>query len=338
MSTLDSGLSVPLQRRAAVQTEPRARLERMMEIRLVEDKIMHLFSEGAIHGTTHTAQGQEAIAVAIGATTRLDDMVAGTYRGHALALALGVPSEAVLGEILGRELGCVGGFGGSMHLSCLDVGLLPTSAIVGAGIPISVGAALSGKVLEEDRVAIAVFGDGAANIGAFHEGLNLAAIWELPVVFVCENNLYGEYSPIGRTTPVGDIAVRAKGYAMPGVIVDGQDIEEVMATMRTAIQRARDGGGPTLIEAKTYRYSGHSRSDMGTYRPAGELESWSARDPVDLYASRLLGDGVLSQAEIDAIRATQIVAIEESVAKALAAEPSKVANMFKNVLAVNQQK
>lgn len=320
-----------LERRQQLAKGPMALLERMLEIRTVEDGVQELFAQGLVHGTTHTAQGQEAVAVAIAAATRPSDAVGCTYRGHGLALALGVPIEAVLGEILGRQIGCMGGLGGSMHLSNPDVGLLPTMAIVGAGIPVAVGAALSAKVRGTDGVAVAVFGDGATNIGAFHEGLNLAAIWKLPTIFVCENNLYGEYSRIQLTTPVTDLAVRAKSYDMQAEIVDGQQLDMVAAVVERAVARARAGEGPTFIEAKTYRYVGHSRSDKGAYRPTGELEAWQKRDPITLYAEQLRNEGILD--DLEGLRTEVTARVKESTEAALASPPAAAEQMFANVLA-----
>ena len=294
-----------LQRREGVISNRRTRYERMVEIRLLEDKVMEIFAEGLIPGTTHTCQGQEAVCVGVAAATRPTDIVVCTYRGHGIALALGVPTESVLGEIMGRQIGCMGGLGGSMHLSDLSVGLLPTSAIIGAGIPIAAGAALTSQILGNDTVAVSVFGDGTTNIGAFHEGLNLASVWKLPVIFVCENNQYGEYSRIERTTPVTDLAVRATSYNMPSEIVDGQDVDAVEAAMALAVARARSGGGPTLIEAKTYRYAGHSRSDKATYRPAGELDVWLQRDPIKLFGAKLVEEGLLEEADLELVDAEQ---------------------------------
>ncbi|HLI14805.1 MAG TPA: thiamine pyrophosphate-dependent dehydrogenase E1 component subunit alpha [Acidimicrobiales bacterium] len=333
MTQVDESTKEPLARREALQSGRRARYERMVEIRLVEDKVMELFAQGMIAGTTHTAQGQEAVCVGIAAVARPDDVVACTYRGHGMALALGATREAVLGEILNRQVGCMGGLGGSMHLSELSVGLLPTMAIVGAGIPIGAGAALSAQVLGRDNVAISVFGDGASNIGAFHEGLNLAAIWKLPVVFVCENNQYGEYTRIDRTTPVQDIATRAASYAIPGEIVDGQDVDAVEAAVSRAIARARAGEGPTLIEAKTYRYSGHSRSDKATYRPPGELEAWRARDPITLFGRKLVEEGTVRPEELEAIEGEQRRLVEETVARVLDSPRPTAAQMLERVAA-----
>jgi pyruvate dehydrogenase E1 component alpha subunit len=215
-----------------------------------------------------------------------------------------------------------------MHLSDASVGLLPTFAIVGAGIPIGAGAALTAQVLGTDAVAISVFGDGASNIGAFHEGLNLAAIWELPVVFVCENNQYGEYTRIDRTTPVADVAVRATSYAMPSEIVDGQDVDAVEAAIGRAVARARRGGGPTLVEAKTYRYAGHSRSDKATYRPEGELDLWLKRDPISLFGDKLVTEGLISGPGLEEVRARVRTSLDESLARVLASPAPTQAHML----------
>jgi len=220
-----------------------------------------------------------------------------------------------------------------MHLSERSVGLLPTSAIVGAGIPIAAGAALTAQVRGEDNCAIAVFGDGATNIGAFHEGLNLAAIWQLPVVFVCENNSYGEYSRIDLTTPITDLAVRAASYAIPSEIVDGQDVDSVISAVASALERARSGGGPAFLECKTYRYSGHSRADQATYRPAGELDEWLARDPLELYRNQLIAEGTLDAAKAEALRSSIVQRIEDCVERVMASEPAGVAAMFEHVYA-----
>ena len=323
---------IPLERRAAL-ADPVERWDRMVEIRHFEDRIKELFAEGLIHGTTHTCQGQEAVSIGIAVAARPTDHVCCTYRGHGTALALGMTLDAILGEITGRVIGTIGGVGGSMHLSERSVGLLPTSAIVGAGIPIAAGAALTAQVRGEDNCAIAVFGDGATNIGAFHEGLNLAAIWQLPVVFVCENNSYGEYSRIDLTTPVTDLAVRAASYAIPSEIVDGQDVDSVIAAVSSALERARSGCGPTFLECKTYRYSGHSRADQATYRPAGELDEWLARDPIELYRNQLIAEGTLDAAKAEALRSSIVQRIEDCVERVMASEPAGVAAMFQHVYA-----
>ena len=322
-----SPATTPLERRAALG-DPVARWDRMLEIRRFEDRIKELFAEGLIHGTTHTCQGQEAVSVGLATAVPPSDHVCCTYRGHGHAFALGMTLDSVLGEITGRTIGTIGGVGGSMHLSERSIGLLPTSAIVGAGIPIAAGAALSAQVRGTDECCVALFGDGATNIGAFHEGLNLAAIWKLPVVFVCENNTYGEYTRIDLTTPVTDLAVRASSYAMPSAIVDGQEVDAVIAAMGEALDRARNGGGPTFIECKTYRYSGHSRADAGTYRPPGELDEWLARDPIELYRRQLVAAGSLDDAAADAMVADVEARVEECVTRVMASELATVASMF----------
>ncbi len=276
------------QRRALLQSGDLARaLDRMVEIRVFEEQVQRLFLKGLIAGTTHTCQGQEAVCVGVASVVRTGDPVLCTYRGHGWALALGMEPVPVLGEIVGRRIGCTGGLGGSMHLSDRSVGMWPTIAIIGAQLPIALGAAIASQIRGDGAVTVAVFGDGAANIGAFHEALNMAAVSSLPVVFICENNLYGEYSRIERTTAVVDIASRAAAYNMPGVIVDGQVLDDVKGAAQAAIDRARAGDGPTLIEAKTYRYVGHSRADPAKYRLAGELEVWQARDPITLLAATI---------------------------------------------------
>jgi pyruvate dehydrogenase E1 component alpha subunit len=305
----------------------------MLEIRRFEDRIKELFGQGLIHGTTHTCQGQEAVSIGLALAARPTDHICCTYRGHGHALALGMTTDSVLGEITGRVTGTVGGVGGSMHLSERSVGLMPTSAIVGAGIPIAAGAALSAQVLGQDTCAVALFGDGATNIGAFHEGLNLASIWKLPVVFVCENNVYGEYSRIDLTTPVTDLAVRASSYDMPSEIVDGQVVATVAAAIGRALERARSGGGPTLIECKTYRYSGHSRADAATYRPAGELDTWLERDPIALHRRSLVEQGILDDVAADRLVTDAEARIEACIERTMASAPADVAAMFRHVRA-----
>jgi TPP-dependent pyruvate/acetoin dehydrogenase alpha subunit len=303
----------------------------MLEIRLVEERIQSLYNEGHIRGSTHLSNGQEAVAVGVAAATRPTDTFTCTYRGHAAALALGLTPTEVIGEICGRIVGCNRGVGGSMHLCGPDVGLLPTFAIVGAGMPIAVGAALTAQSLGTDSIGVAMFGDGSTNIGAFHESLNLASIWQLPVVFVIENNLYGEYSRINLTTPIVDLASRADAYAMPSEVVDGQDVEEVAASMSRAVLRARSGEGPTLLEMKTYRYSGHSRSDPASYRPKEELDAWLARDPISIMANRLIGDGIASHESLTSIREAVGASVEAAVEEVLESPFPLENEMFEHV-------
>ena len=290
-----------LSRRGQLNTEI-GRLERMLEIRAVEESIQTLYNDGHVRGSTHLANGQEAVSVGIASVLRPTDVVTCTYRGHAAALALGVTPEGVLGEICGRVIGCSGGIGGSMHLMDASVGLMPTFAIVGAGLPVAAGVALAAKLKKNDSVALTIFGDGSTNIGAFHETLNMASIFKLPVIFVIENNLYGEYTRINLSTPIDDLADRADSYAMRKEIVDGQDVDVVIKAIQSAVDFARAGNGPSLIEAKTYRYSGHSRSDPATYRTPGELDEWKKRDPLDITANKLIAKGTLSQADLEKLK------------------------------------
>lgn len=322
-----------LERREAVRSNPVARYERMIEIRVFEDRVKELFAEGLVRGTTHTAQGQEAVALGVASVLAPTDHVVCTYRGHHHALALGLTPETVMAEIMARSAGSMKGMGGSMHLCDPNVGLFPTMAIVGAGIPIAAGAALTAQVRETGAVAVGLFGDGAANIGAFHEGLNLASVWSLPVVFVCENNLYGEYTPIAVSTSVTDIASRAASYDMPGVVVDGQDLDTVIEELETAVSRARAGEGPTLLEMKTYRYSGHSRADLATYRPDGELERWQERDPIQIYGDRLVAQGLVQPGKAEEVHARSRARVDEIASSLLDAPTPDLADMFRNIYA-----
>ena len=326
-------VTTPLERRRKLQASRVGRYEAMCEIRAFEDRVQAMFFEGLVHGTTHTCQGQEAVAVGVAAAARPTDRITCTYRGHGHALALGLNPVTILGEIMGRRIGAVGGVGGSMHLCDTTVGLLPTFAIIGAGIPVAAGAALTAQVRGTDDAAIGIFGDGAANIGAFHEGLNLAAIWKLPVVFVCENNQYGEYTAIHLTTPVENLADRAVSYGIPGEVVDGQDVDVVASAVAGALKRARAGDGPTLLEMKTYRYAGHSRADRAPYRPEGELERWYERDPVNTYRSRLIAEGELTAEDAEEIEARARRSIEDAEAVAKASARATVDDMFRHIYA-----
>jgi TPP-dependent pyruvate/acetoin dehydrogenase alpha subunit len=330
MTILNS--DVPTARRAALGDRVE-QLKRMIEIRAVETRIQKLFADGMVRGSTHLCNGQEAVSVGIARSLDPDDVVTCTYRGHGHALALGANPVQVLGEICGRTVGCAGGLGGSMHLMEASVGLLPTFAIVGAGLPIACGAAMAAKARDTDRVAVAIFGDGSTNIGAFHEALNFAAIRKLPVVFICENNLYGEYSRINLTTPVSDIAVRASSYAMPGVIVDGQDVDAVAKAVATAVARAREGDGPSLLEMKTYRYSGHSRSDPAAYRVPGELDAWMQRDPIDLFAKVLFDEKAIGVNDLATMKDSVAKRVDKDADSVLAAPEPDQKEIFAHVSA-----
>jgi pyruvate dehydrogenase E1 component alpha subunit len=265
---------------AVVPAEWRILLASMWRIRYFEDAVKSLFVRGLLRGSTHLYQGQEAVAVGVCSELNEGDTAACTYRGHGVVLAMGSPVDRSFAEILGRAGGLCGGKGGSMHLTDFSVGAIGSNAIVGGHLPIVVGAAYAAQYLKTGAVSVAFFGDGATNIGSFHESLNLASVWKLPAIFVVENNHYGEYSPLATTTPVTRLADRAASYAMPGVYVDGNDVAAVQSVTREAIGRARAGLGPTLIEADTYRQEGHSRSDSAAYRPPGELDAWLEQDPI----------------------------------------------------------
>lgn len=319
------------ERRLALQDDAIEQYARMVEIRDFEERVNGLFADGLIHGTTHLCMGQEALAVALATVLRPTDVVTATYRGHGIALALGMNPRSVLAEIMGKAEGCTGGLGGSMHLCDMSVGLLPTFAVIGAGLPVAAGAALAFQNRAEDSVAVAVFGDGATNIGAFHETLNLAAVWKLPVIFLLDNNVYGEYSRINLTTPFEDLHVRADSYGMPGIQVDGMSIATVTPVLQAAIDRARRGEGPTLIEAKTYRFAGHSRADTAPYRPEGELEYWQQRDPLLVTRSEIVASGAASDAALDEAEQQMRVSLGELVDDLAASQPPALQDMFRNV-------
>jgi TPP-dependent pyruvate/acetoin dehydrogenase alpha subunit len=267
--------------------------ERMVLIRRTEKAAYDLFMTGLVKGTTHLAAGQEGVAVGASAGLRPGDYVFATYRGHHHAMARGATSEECLAEMMSKATGICGAKGGSMHLTKASAGMLGSYAIVGAHLPMAVGAAWSAMLRESGQVAVAFFGDGATNIGAFHEALNLAAVWKLPVLFVCENNFYMEYTPISEVTAVTNPAAdRAVAYGLPSEVIDGNDVLIVKDAVSRAAWRAREGEGPTVIEAHTYRQYGHSRADPAKYRPAEEVEEWLKRDPLNIARSRLETLGV----------------------------------------------
>ena len=289
---------------------------RMRLIREFEAAMHRLFLRGEVHGTTHLYAGQEAVAVGVCMTLDSEDYVTGTYRGHGHALAKGTPPEPLLAEMLGRATGVCGGRAGSMNVIDLAHGLVGCYGIVGGSIAAALGAGLSAQ--RQGRVAVGFFGDGAANQAYFHECLNLAAVQRLPVVFVCENNLYAEFTPMAQGTAGADIAARAAAYAIPAAVVDGNDLWAVRAAATDAVTRGRAGEGPTLLECQTYRHYGHSKSDPGPYRTQEEVERWLERDPLTLARERLAREGVADQ-QIDAVEQTITAELEQAVANALAA-------------------
>ncbi|WP_155059532.1 thiamine pyrophosphate-dependent dehydrogenase E1 component subunit alpha [Streptomyces blattellae] len=300
-------------------TELLARYEQMAVIRRTEKAAHDLFLHGLVKGTTHLAAGHEAIAVGTSAALREDDYVFATYRGHHHALARGATPEECLAELMSRATGLCKAKGGSMHLTKASTGMLGSYAIVGAHLPMAVGAAWSARLRGTGQIAVAFFGDGATNIGAFHEALNLAAVWKLPVLFVCENNQYMEYTPIADVTAVARPAAdRAPAYGIPGDSVDGNDVVAVQEAVTRLARRARAGDGPAIVEAQTYRHFGHSRADPATYRPAEEVELWLKRDPLDLARGRLVELGVAPEAVTAADERARDV-VEKAVEAAKAA-------------------
>jgi 2-oxoisovalerate dehydrogenase E1 component len=274
----------------------------MVQIRRCEEQLAKSHQRGLIHGACHTYVGQEAIATGVCANLRKDDVIFSTHRGHGHALAKGVPPQEVIAELFGRVTGCSRGRGGSMHLFAPEVGLMGTSGIVGPCILQAAGAGYTFKLLKTDRVAVAFFGDGAVNNGAFHEGLNMASIWKLPVLFVCENNEFATEVPFQYAAGNPSVAGRGAAYGLPGVEVDGNDVLTVFETAAAATARARSGGGATLIECKTYRTRAHAEG-MGdfTYRTREEVEAWKARDPIKRFRERILSEGVLDESDLAAI-------------------------------------
>jgi acetoin:2,6-dichlorophenolindophenol oxidoreductase subunit alpha len=288
----------------------------MVECRQFETRAQELFFEGLVRGTTHLGIGQEAVAAGFAAAINDDDYTFCTYRGHNHTLARGVPMAPIFAELFGRSTGLLGGKGGSMHLTSVEHGVMGSYAIVGAHLPIALGAAWSAQYRRSGQVALCFFGDGTTNIGAFHEALNLAVVWKAPVVFVCENNQYMEYTPIGAVTAVARPAAdRAPAYGLESIVVDGNDADAVYGTATRAVARARAGEGPSLIEALTYRHGGHSRADPGKYRPDDEVKAWLAKDPIPRYRAALVARGV-TDVQLDAIdeetRATVAAAEQEA--------------------------
>jgi pyruvate dehydrogenase E1 component alpha subunit len=291
----------------------------MVECRFFEERAQELFFEGLVRGTTHLGVGQEAVAAGFAAAMRADDYTFCTYRGHNHTLARGAPMGPMYAELFGRATGILGGKGGSMHLTSVAHGAMGSYAIVGAHLPIALGAAWSAQYRKSGQVAVCFFGDGATNIGAFHEALNMAAVWRAPVVFVCENNQYMEYTPIGSVTAVARPAAdRAAAYGLEPIVIDGNDADEVYRTAGRTIGRARAGDGPSLVEALTYRHGGHSRADPGKYRPDEEVAAWLARDPIPRARARLEELGAKAPA-LDAIEAEARAAVAAGEAEARAA-------------------
>jgi TPP-dependent pyruvate/acetoin dehydrogenase alpha subunit len=290
----------------------------MQTIRQFEERLRELFKDGKVPGFVHVSIGEEASATGACATLTDKDYITSTHRGHGHLLAKGGKLRPMMAELFGKKTGYCKGKGGSMHIADFSIGILGANGIVGAGLPIATGAALAAKIRGSNEVAVCFFGDGASNEGVFHESLNIASSWKLPVVYVCENNLYGEFTAGKDVTSVKDIADRARGHDMPGVIVNGNDVVEVYETTLQAVERARRGEGPTLIECKTYRWEGHvvgEEAFLGkrAYRPQDEIEEWKKRCPLISFEKRFTANNMVTQAELDAVKAEVKSAIEDAV-------------------------
>ncbi|MGQ9626543.1 MAG: pyruvate dehydrogenase (acetyl-transferring) E1 component subunit alpha [Anaerolineae bacterium] len=288
-------------------------LRQMYDIRSFEEMAEALYIRGKVHGTMHLYIGEEAVAVGACAALRPDDYILSTHRGHGHCIAKGGDLKLMMAEFMGKETGYCRGRGGSMHIADVEKGNLGANGLVSGGIPISVGVGLGIKMQKQDKVVICFFGDGAANEGAFHESLNMAAIWKLPVVYVCENNMYAMSMSVRRAFPIEDIATRATSYAMPGVVVDGNDVLAVYEAAAQAVERARSGEGPSLLECKTYRWRGHSKSDQQRYRTREEVESWKAKDPIVRFQKYLIQEDVLTEEEAEELALKARQAVEEAV-------------------------
>src|ERR1700682_5838077 len=287
-------------------------LSTMYRIRAFEEKVDELFMRGEVHGTTHLSIGEEATATGALAALRSDDYISSTHRGHGHCIAKGADIALMMAELLGKETGYCRGRGGSMHIADVETGNLGANGIVAGGMPIATGVGLSMKMQRTDRVCLCIFGDGAANEGAFHESINLAATWDLPVIFLCENNQYGMSMSTRRAMRNETIAQRAAGYGIPGELVDGNNVLAVYAAVSAAVQRAREGHGPSLIESRTYRYKGHAKSDQNLYRSRDEIREWQQRDPIQSFATLLISQEKLTQQEAKEDEAAAYAAVEEA--------------------------
>jgi TPP-dependent pyruvate/acetoin dehydrogenase alpha subunit len=320
----------------SVFTEAERRLEflsRMIRIREFEEGVRFLFLEGAMPGTIHQCQGQEATAVGVCAALREDDFITSTFRGHGHAIAKGLSEQELLDELFGAATGCCKGKGGSMHVGNMAKGMVPGIAIVGGGIPLATGMALAFKMQKTDKVVACFFGDGAVAEGAFHEGVNMAAIWRLPAIFVCENNLYGASTHIDLVMRNSRVADRAPSYGIVGEALDGNDVEAVYDATKRAAAKCRAGDGPVLLELLTYRQTGHSRRDPRLYQPEAEKREWAARDPIGVLAARLAREGVADEAEVGRIRARAAQGFAEAVERARAAPLPSAGDLESDVFA-----
>ncbi|HZQ05137.1 MAG TPA: thiamine pyrophosphate-dependent dehydrogenase E1 component subunit alpha [Anaerolineae bacterium] len=308
-------------------------LRTMVTIRRFEERAEQLYKAGFIRGGSHSSVGEEASAVGVCAALAPNDWLVTTYRGTGHCIAKGMPLTSIMAEFFGKATGCCHGLGGTMHLTDYALGILPTSAIVGGGIPIATGAALSAKLFSTGQVCVCFFGDGASNQGAFHESLNLAAIWDLPVIYVCENNQYAVSMPIKNAIRIEDIAKRAEGYGIPGHVVDGNDVEAVYAATAQAVERARAGQGATLLELKTYRHRGHYIGDPVKYRSEAELAEYLQRDPITRLREKLMAEGVITDEDYRHMEEEANAAIERAVEFAQASPAPDEQELMRDVYA-----
>lgn len=298
-------------------------LKRMMLIRAFEEKAEELFMRNLVHGTMHLSVGEEAVAVGSIFALNREDYITSTHRGHGHMIAKGGDIKKMFAEFLGKDTGYCHGRGGSMHIADFSLNNIGATGIVGAGIPIATGAAFAIKYMRRKEIVLCFFGDGAANEGTFYESLNMASIWNLPIIFMCENNMYAMSSPVSKFIPTPNISDRAKSFSIPGVTVDGMDVIAVYEVTKEAADRARNGGGPTLIEAKTYRYKGHSKSDKNVYRTKEEIEEWKKKDPIVNFIKKLKDLGDLDDKTLESIKNDIEKTIEKGVNFALnSKEPS----------------
>ena len=285
----------------------------MVRIRRFEERVAREFADGNIPGSVHLYIGEEAVATGAIAHLKKEDYIMSTHRGHGHIIAKGGETDKMMAEMFAKKTGYCLGKGGSMHIADLDIGILGAAGIVGSGIPIATGAALSAQMRGTDQITICFFGDGASNIGRFHEGINMASVWHLPIVFICENNLWAVSVPTSTSLNIPNVADRAVGYGIPGVIVDGMDVMAVYEAAGEAVNRARKGQGPTLIEAKTYRYRGHFEGDSGTYRPKEEIDRWMQKDPISNYKAKLLEMKVLTEKQAEDIDKEALTEMEAAM-------------------------
>jgi TPP-dependent pyruvate/acetoin dehydrogenase alpha subunit len=311
-------------------------LERMIEIREFEEGVKFLFLEGVMPGTIHQCQGQEATAVGVCSALGADDFITSTFRGHGHALAKGLSVQEMLDELFGAKSGCCAGKGGSMHMGNMDKGMVPGIAIVAGGIPLAAGMALSLKLESKRQIVACFFGDGAVAEGAFHEGLNMAALWSLPVIFVCENNLYGASTRIDLVMKNTKISDRAAVYGFEGETVDGNDVLAVYEATQRAAAQCRAGKGPYLLELLTYRRTGHSRRDPCHYQPKDERQEWFARDPINRFAEQLQRDGLIDPDGVKRIRAAATERFEAAVEIAKSAAQPTLDDLETDVFATKE--